>query len=165
MSGDDTRRQGFRALGALIPRSTAKAFKGKGLAQADIATRWPEIVGEQLAQSSLPERLSYPAGRNAGATLTIRVASAFAPHVQHLAPLIIEKINTFYGHAAVARIALVQRPLPPRKTRTTRATRPLTAAEQATLDAAVAAVPDEELRQDLAALGRELAARRRPAPG
>lgn len=165
MGDDETRRQGFRALGALIPRSTAKAFKGKGLAQADIATRWPEIVGEQLAQSSLPERLSYPTGRNAGATLTIRVVSAFAPHVQHLAPLIIDKINTFYGHAAVARIALVQRPLPPRKARTTGATRPLTAGERAKIEARVAQVADENLRQDLAALGRELAARRRPPQG
>jgi hypothetical protein len=165
MSNDETRRQGFRPLSAFIPRSAAKAFKGKGLAQADIAARWPEIVGEQLAQASLPERLKYPAGRNAGGTLTVRVTSAFAPHLQHLAPLIIEKINTFYGHAVVDRITLVQRPLPPRKQPPTRATRPLTPAEQAALDAQLASVQDEALRQQLAALGRQLAARRRPPPG
>lgn len=165
MSNDETRRQGFRNLASLIPRSTAKAFKGKGLAQADIAVRWPEIVGEQLARASLPERLSYPAGRGAGATLTIRVASAFAPHLQHLAPLIIEKINTFYGHAAVGRITLLQRPLPPRKAQATRATRPLTQAEQAALDSRLATVPDDALREQLAALGRELAGRRRTPPG
>jgi hypothetical protein len=160
MSSTSDRRPGLRPFGALITGPTRKAFKGRGLAQADIAVRWPEIVGEQLARSTLPERLSHAAGRSGGATLTIRVASAFAPHVQHLTPLIIEKINTFYGHAAVGRIALVQRPLPPRKVLAVREERPLSAGEEAELAARLEHVGDQGLREALTALGRHLIARK-----
>ena len=126
MSGAPS-RQGPRGLAAALPKLTRAAFRRRGFAQADILTRWPAIVGDALAEHCCPEKLNFPTGSNAGATLQIRVASGFAPHLQHLAPLVIERVNAYFGYAAVTRLRLQQGPLPPRRRAAGRSQRPLTA--------------------------------------
>lgn len=154
MQNENDRRPGLRALGSLIPGPTKKIFRGRGFAQADIALRWPQIVGDDLARVSLPERITYPEGRTAGATLRIRVVSAFATHLQHLEPLVIERVNTFYGFKAVNRIALVQRPMPQKGKPAPPPPRPLTPAAEKFLADSLVKVKDGSLKAELEALGR-----------
>jgi hypothetical protein len=74
-----------------------------------------------------------------------------------LEPVIIERINGFFGYGAVARIVLVhgpQRPSAPPAP----PLRPLDRAEQEALDQRVAAVADPSLRAALARLGAALIA-------
>jgi hypothetical protein len=91
--------------------------------------------------------------------LRLRVASAFATEAQHLEPVLIERINAFFGYGAVARLTLVQGPAlnapvaPPKL-------RPLSAVEQQALDARVAGVADPELRAALQRLGSAVAGSR-----
>jgi len=160
MQNENDRRPGLRALGSLIPGPTRRIFKGRGFAQAGIAMRWPEIVGEDLARVSLPERITYPEGRNAGATLRIRVVSAFATHLQHLEPLVIERVNTFYGFKAVNRIALTQRPMPVRGKPGLPPPPPLSPVAEQRLAEALVTVKDGLLKAELEALGRLVLARR-----
>ncbi len=160
MQNENDRRPGLRALGSLIPGPTRKIFKGRGFAQAGIALRWPEIVGEDLARVSLPERITYPEGRNAGATLRIRVVSAFATHLQHLEPLVIERVNTFYGFKAVNRIALTQRPMPLRAKPVLPPPPPLSPMAEQRLAETLVTVKDGSLKAELEALGRLVLSRR-----
>ncbi len=155
----DARRGGPRALAAMLPKIARPAFGRRGFVEANVLTDWPVIVGPVLAAETRPMRLSFPRGARADGTLQIRVTSAFAPELQHLAPLVIERINRYFGFGAIARLTLSQGPVirPPRKKR-----HPLPEPEPAALrrlEARVAAIEDEELRAALAGLGRNVAAR------
>jgi len=116
---------------------------------------WASIVGSGLALETLPVKLSFARGERADGTLHLRVASGAAPMVQHLEPMIVERINSFFGYRAVGRLAMRQGPLPPRDKRpAARPSRPLTAAETERLTAAAEAIADPELRAAIERLGR-----------
>jgi len=168
-ASDDTdpprrRRQGTaRAVGQTLAGLTATAFGRRGFAAGDVVRHWPEIAGTLLARHTLPDRITYPRGQRTDGILHLQVGSApVATEVQHLSPLIIEKVNTYFGYGAVKGLHIYQRPLPPAAP-TRPAPRPLSAAERAALDAEIAAVKDPELRQALANLGA--AVRRRRSKG
>ncbi len=65
-----------------------------------------------MARYSCPERLQFGRDRNEGATLVVRAGSGFATELQHLHPIVLDRINTFFGYQAVARITIIQGPLP-----------------------------------------------------
>jgi len=147
------RRTGLKPVAATLGRVTAPALRKRGLAETRIVTHWPEIVGAELAGSACPEKLS---GRGAdGGTLHIRVDGALALELQHLAPLVVERINGFFGYKAVARPRLTQGPLLARPTRR-RTPPPLSAEERQRLDDLLGPVGDDALRTRLWALGEAI---------
>ena len=156
------RRTGRRPLGTVLRRAIGPSFGRRGFARAEILTRWPEIVGAQLARHAFPERLIAPRGA-AGGTLRLRVEGGFATELQHLETEVIERINGYFGYRAVARLAMVQGPVPLPPAATRRKAAPLNAAEAAALDRVVASTEDERLRGSLAALGRGVIAKARAA--
>lgn len=89
--------------------------------------------------------------------LHVRVAGAFALELQHLEPVVIERINAHFGHAAVARLKLTQG-LPARMVKTRRRPKPLGAAAETALAATVERIGDDRLKQALARLGRAILA-------
>src|SRR5215468_12039692 len=97
----------LRALGATLPRLTKTVLAKRGSGFAAIVTEWAQIVGPELAAASVPERLTGSTG-----VLLLRVEGAAAVELQHLAPLLVERINTFLGRPAVTRLKLVRAPLP-----------------------------------------------------
>jgi hypothetical protein len=71
--------------------------------------------------------------------------------------VVIERINTFFGYAAIGRLALKQGPLPVRRERR-RQWRALERAEEKALGERVASTADPGLRAALLDLGRRVAA-------
>jgi hypothetical protein len=161
---DFRQASGLRGLGSALAKLTRPVYKRRGFARADVLARWPAIVGVTLAATSCPEKLSFPTGSGAGATLQVRVASGFALELQHLAPLVVERINTYYGYQAVARLKLVQGPLPRRSEARRRILQPLDPADEAVLARQIAGQSDAELRAALQALGRSLLGSREGQP-
>jgi hypothetical protein len=156
MTGDtrDQRRgHGLRAVGTDVARVTKPARVRRGLAQGELVERWREIAGPALAEGTVPRRITFARGRRDGGTLTIRVEGGLALELQHLAPLIIEKINMFFGYRAVERLVLDQGPVPRTPRRGTLPVKPLDPAAQATLDRRLATIGDPALRAALADLG------------
>lgn len=112
-----------KAVGAYIPGLTKKAFEKFGFSAATLITDWPQIVGAMIASYTEPQRLKWPrlagsaeaAGEDAtgrpGATLILRVDPARALDVEYNARQIRERINAYFGYAAVADIRLIQAPL------------------------------------------------------
>jgi len=160
---------GVKAVGSFVPRLTRKAFEKYGFSAATLITDWPAIAGRELAAYAAPERLKWPrgvehapdeaaeAGRGRpGATLILRVDGGRALDVQHNASQIIERINAYFGYAAVKELRIVQAPLragsEPPSTAPRRATLPLTHE--------VAHVADPALRDALARLGAGVRASR-----
>jgi hypothetical protein len=140
-------------VASLIGKVAGAALRRQGFAQSDIVARWPAVVGDLLAQYSCPERLSFPLGDETGGTLYIRTDGAFALELQHLEPIVLERINSFYGFPCVARLAIRQGPLPRVKTRKVFSPRKLSEDERGELDQALQKTRDDALKQALSTLG------------
>ncbi len=112
-------RKGPRALGELTPALIDPATAKLGFGESDIVLHWPEIAGERLAAVSEPEKLQWPVrpknpaadAASEPAALVLKVEGAFAIEVQHLAPVLIERINARLGWRCVSRILLRQGPV------------------------------------------------------
>lgn len=107
-----------RAVADLLPQVGGAAFRRYGFVQSGIVTRWADIVGPRYAEVSSPESIRFPVGKKADGVLTVTVRGAHAAMMQHIAPEIVERVNRFFGYAAVARLALKQGRIAERATRT-----------------------------------------------
>ena len=101
-----------RAAGELVGAVGDPSFRRFGFVQGSIVSRWAEIVGDRYAKVSSPESIRFPSGRKAGGVLTLLVDGAHAPLIQHLTPMIVERVNRFFGHGAINRIVFRQGKLP-----------------------------------------------------
>lgn len=97
-----------RQIADLMPDIGRAAFRKFGFVQSSIVTRWQEIVGAHYAAISAPESIRFPVGEKAGGTLQLTVMSGHAPMIQHSLPDIVDRVNRFFGYAAVAKVALRQ---------------------------------------------------------
>ena len=142
---------GARALAALLPKLTKSLYRARGFAEAGVLNDWPDIVGRPLADYTAPERLG-PDG-----ALEVRVGGAWALELQHLEPLVLDRIATYFGYRAVTRLVLTQGPLPPRP-EPPRKPRPkvLSNAQAEALARDLAMTEDPKLRAALERLGREV---------
>jgi len=144
-----------RAAGELVGDIGGQSFRRFGFVQSSIVSRWAEIVGERYAKVSSPESIKFPAGKKAGGALTLLVEGAHAPLIQHLAPMIMERVNRFYGYAAVNRVIFRQGKPPAAPARPTR---PQLAAVPKELGEGLREIADPELRACLESLGAQIAA-------
>jgi hypothetical protein len=102
----------------MIGQAIAPALAAKGFAGREIIAGWSGIVGERLAARSRPIKIDWPRirpGADGGAaepaTLVVLVESAFAPELQHAAPLVMARINAHLGWSAVGKVVLRQGPV------------------------------------------------------
>lgn len=154
-SNDPPRGGRARAAGELLGEIGGLAFRRFGFVQSAVVSRWAEIVGERYARVSSPESIRFPAGRKSGGTLTLLVEGAHAPLMQHLGPVIVERVNRFFGYQAVSRLHFRQGRPPPRKQAPRRAEpRPV----PAELGEGLREIADPELRACLESLGAQIAA-------
>lgn len=139
-----------RAVADLLPDVGRAAFRRFGFVQGSVVSRWTEIVGDRFARVSQPESLSFPRGEKSGGTLTLTVIPAHGTMMQHISPEIIERVNRFFGYAAVARIVFK----PGRVTRPAAARPAAAKPAPATVELGenVRAIADPELRTVLEAL-------------
>jgi hypothetical protein len=144
-----------RSAGELVGDIGGQSFRRFGFVQSSIVSRWAEIVGERYAKVSSPESIRFPTGRKGGGALTLLVEGAHAPLIQHLTPLIIERVNRFFGYAAVNRIVFRQGkpPAPPPKPQ-----RPQLRAVPKEMGEGLREIGDPELRACLESLAAQIAA-------
>lgn len=119
---------------------------------------WDEIVGEKLAPLSRPERIQWPRRRHEDdpfepATLVIACSGAAALHIQHQTGEIIDRVNSFLGFAAIARVRIEQKPVTPVHPPKKPPRRELSQEEAGRIDRLTANIEDERLRASLARLG------------
>jgi hypothetical protein len=144
-----------QAAGELVGEVGGQSFRRFGFVQSSIVSRWSEIVGERYAKVSSPESIRFPSGRKAGGALTLLVEGAHAPLIQHLAPVIIERVNRFFGHSAVDRVIFKQGRLP---AATPKLNRPELRPVPKELGEGLREIADPELRSCLESLASQIAA-------
>lgn len=151
------RRSRPKAIGETVNRLTRRMFARRGLANGTIVRDWRLIAGEALAACSEPQRIIYPGKAKSGGTLHLRVADgAMATEIQHLEPILLERINTYFGFSAIARFKIIQAPLMKPPAIVKPGLRPLKAAEELALHRRLADVDDRRLHDALGGLGRAL---------
>ena len=144
-----------RSAGELVGAAGDQSFRRFGFVQGSIVSRWAEIVGERYAKVSSPESIRFPAGAKAGGVLTLLVEGAHAPLIQHLTPMIIERVNRFFGYAAINRIVFRQGKPP---AQAPRPERPQLRPVPKELGEGLREIADGELRHCLESLAAQIAA-------
>lgn len=145
-----------RPVASVVAPWLAKPAAKRGLRDARLIAEWGSIVGAELAGRTRPERLDRRGGNG---VLHLTVASGWAIEVQHLEPLILQRINQFFGAAVVHRLAMKQGPVAAPVARTPATARPPRAPSPETerrLAEACAKVEDKELAAVLERLGRSV---------
>ncbi len=97
-----------RSAGELVGNVGEQSFRRFGFIQGSIVSRWSEIVGERYAKVSSPESIRFPPGKRSDGVLTLVVEGAHAPMMQHVAPVIVERVNRFFGYPAIERVSFRQ---------------------------------------------------------
>ncbi len=97
-----------KPISELMPEIGRTAFRRFGFVQSSVVTRWPEIVGETHARVCMPEAIRFPPGEKSDGILQMVVLPAHAPLIQHVIPEIMERVNRFFGYAAVSRVKIRQ---------------------------------------------------------
>lgn len=154
-AAEPARSKRARAVSDLLPEAGGAAFRRFGFVQSSIVSRWKEIVGLRYAAVSSPESIRFPPGKKSSGVLNLVVEGAHAPMLQHVAPVIVERVNRFFGYPAVERIAFRQgavqaEPAKPRPA--PQSLRPI----PAELGDSLREVVDPELRACLESLARGL---------
>jgi hypothetical protein len=128
---DDTERRALaraaaaaRPIGAFAARALDPAARARGFATAALLGEWPAIVGAELAQFTMPDRVVWPrhrddtgetrehrGRRDDGAVLVLRVDGPRAIEVQHRSGQILERVNSHFGYRAVAELRILQAPV------------------------------------------------------
>jgi hypothetical protein len=153
MADDDTRigmagRERFvygpRALGSLVPNVTRNTFRKRNPASAQIIADWEIIVGPKVASVTMPLRLDR------GVLTVFACSGAAATELQYVGIEVINRVNTHLGSQQVHSLKPTQAGTPRRPPPVRRA--PPEAIQEA--EAAVADLPDGDLKSALAALGR-----------
>jgi hypothetical protein len=146
-------------LNEVARRTLNDAFAKQGFASLELVTRWREIVGDEIAAHSQPERIRWQRGVGGAApepgTLVLRVEGPTALEIQQSSGVVLESVNRFFGWRAVAKLRLLQAPL-------SRPAAPVApsapdAAAMARFAAALPQITDANLRQALARLGAAVA--------
>lgn len=142
---------GTSRLGKIAAPLTKEATRHRGFINSRILLEWHKIIPDGMNEMVRPLQIRRDL-KNNEAVLVVLVSSATALTIQHYEPQIIERLNSYFGFAAVTKLQLKQGILPPpkRKTSAKLAIRP----PEATPD--LTPVADEDLR---AALDRLHAAR------
>ncbi len=135
------------------------ALRRLGFVQTEIITRWPQIVGRDIADCVVPVKITFPRAARNGGTLLVRCESAFAPKLQHRIPVIIDSVNNYYGYGAISLVQIQQGPMP--KKRKHISSKPLQPSRHVTrqVGSVVEKTKDDDLRQALQALGEQMGAK------
>ncbi len=147
-----------RAVSDMVPDIGRAAFRRFGFVQSSVVSRWPEIVGERYAGISSPESIRFPAGRKSEGVLNLLVEGAHGPMMQHVAPVIVERVNRFFGYPAVARVAFRQGAVKAAKAKP-RVAPPSLRPIPAELGDSLREIADPELRAVLESVARGVAAK------
>jgi hypothetical protein len=143
MAAENRFVHGPRPVGALLPRITRPAFKRGNPASAQIIADWEIIVGPKIAAMTVPRRLDR-------GVLTIGCAGPTAMSLHYVGIDLINRINTHLGGQPVHSLKFTQAGMP-RRPKDVLPPAPLAMQEA---EAAVATLPEGDLKSALEALGR-----------
>jgi len=124
------KKRGALPVADLVSKLLDPVIERRAGMTLDLIASWTEIVGEHHASRSRPEKLHWPRQISDDnpfepATLIVACEGGHALYLQHDTGTVIERINSYFGFAAVAKLKLVQKPLPVREQRRRQTRKPV----------------------------------------
>jgi len=158
----------MKAVGKHFAKVAEKAYARHGAVWAGLLADWPGIVGAPLCDICVLEKISWlrhsanhkddeaPLSKHQklGGTLVIKVAYGHSLEVQHTIPLIIDRINAYYGYAAIAQIKIIQGKIEKAKTPPKPNLSPLGLRKSRQLDEQLVDINDDKLKNALRNLAK-----------
>lgn len=158
-------RSHARPLADMVGAAISPALAAKGFAGRELIGNWAGIIGERLAARSRPLKIDWPkkpgqdGDRAEPATLVVLVESAFAPELQHAAPLLMARINAHLGWPAVGKLVLKQGPVQHEARGKPKPDRPLPETTVSNVTAAAARIAEPALKDAMTRLGLAVSAK------
>ncbi len=153
----------METLGKHFQKLAKSVMQNHGFAQADLLSNWVEIAGRDISRIAKPERIKWPRKDGSepvnGGILIVGVTAGRALDVQYQAPQLIERINQFFGYAAVAGLKI--QPAAAAITPAAKQPTAIPVASEALLEQ-VRNIDNNELKEVLARLGANVLAK--PSP-
>lgn len=160
-SATDTRKAKTQSVGRAVSGLAKRALDKRGFVDASIVNEWPKIAGALIGGNSLPEKISFPRDRSKPGTLHLRLENgALSTEVMHFEPVLLERLNRFFGFRAVGHIKIIQGPLPAENKRVRPSMPPIKAEAREAIEHSLDTVEDAEIRDALMQLGTHVAQRR-----
>jgi hypothetical protein len=148
------------SLGKVLQSITSSFVSKQGFVWAAILQDWPLVVGEDYKDMVLPKKLQFPKGKNTEGTLSVLVEnSGAALLVQHLQPLILERVNRYFGYKALTKMVMRQGTFPEKiglAPSVAMTERLLTSAEKEEIESLLKTFPEGPLRETLKNFGESL---------
>ena len=103
---------GFRKIEMSLDRVVKPIYSHYGMVWVKLMMDWELIVGPTLAAHSKPIKLAFKPDCKTEGLLVVEVYhSSLATQMLFMEPLILEKIATFFGYKAVAKMRILQKPM------------------------------------------------------
>lgn len=151
------RRWQMRTFSNTLDKLTKPLFGRRGFQDPALINQWETLAGSVLAQHTSPEKITYPDGHRRDGTLHLIIdSSSLAIELQHLEPQLLERVNTFFGYRAVARLKITQGIIKERRKDAPGGPKPLSEDEKRSLEQRVDSVEDPKLRKALKSLGESI---------
>ncbi len=87
-------------------------MRKRGFYDVDIITDWENIVGPEWAKQTSPHKLNFNAHTRRSGTLHILVTPGASVLIQHIEPMIIDRVNTYFGFEAINRLKIIHGHVP-----------------------------------------------------
>ena len=152
-----------RKVGAVLTHAITPACHQKGFVEARILLEWGYIVTSQFSQFCIPLKVTFPPKKRSEGRLFLQATSSMAAEITYFEPLILSRVNQYFGYQAISKISIFQEPVnvagvirPPRRFMRQI---PLPEATQALLETHVQPIEDDRLRSALLRLGVGISSR------
>ena len=163
-----------RTLADLVPALTKGVFGSKNQLFGKMLANWQQIAGDEMAALTIPVDLKFQrapkdsaktAGSKTGqAVLHLAVQPAYALEFSYQKDLLVERLNMFFGYAAIKDIKVVQHSEVMNNKKITPAPQlPLTAQEESKLADLTAGIQEKDLQTALKNLGKAIISRAKSA--
>lgn len=150
---------GPRSVAEIVGKVLEPVIARRAGMTLDLINAWPEIAGEEFAETTRPEKINWPRRAHENdpfkpAVLVVACENSAALFFQHEQPAILERINVFFGFEAIERITIAQKAVISVEKKKPKDVAPITSTDEKRLAAILDEIDDPVLKETLAKLGR-----------
>ena len=160
MSFEKKRGGRARRVGSVITHAITPICHQKGFVEARILLEWDYIATSQFSQFCIPLKVTFPLKQRSEGRLFLQATSSMAAEITYLEPVILSRVNQYFGYQAISKITIFQGPVKitgvVRKSHQTVPAKSLPEAVQVSLNTHVQPIENERLRSALLNLGMSI---------
>ena len=155
---DEPHCHDLESLGSVFIPIIKNAVSSEDLIGSDIIMHWRTIVGDTIRKFCRPVKTKFSPRTDIRTLYVETPVGGFALEIQHQEQYILDKINAYFGYAAIHKIKVSQNidMLPPMPEKPQKKEAALSANQEEMLFQAIDEIKDENLREILLKIGKNV---------